>query len=345
MSFADKIKKYRNENQLTQEKLAEKLSVSRQAVSKWEQGRGYPEIESLKTIAELLGCSIDSLISREETTALSIETSNRVKKSSKKFTVSLAALVVLLTGVIALLLYIIYKPEQVSEVRGVVGFYIDVDTTDGAFTLGNPNEKDIFYYKDEAGIYLKNGILEKSEKITVNFDGTSLLDAEFQIYVDREIAAEYVLYEIIESRGGILSAVRYADLIHEPAIFNGSFSRAYSISDTIFEKGVTKGRRLTVRISYIMHIENITLVQYAATGASPTIYNLFLETSPVVFLEPETRYLEMYYTVIQSGEPKEVIMYTNYINSSSIVTFPLLIANEYGYVSIKRELTITGTIN
>ena len=63
MNFGEKLKKLRKENGLTQEQLAEKLYVTRTAVSKWETGNGYPAIDSLKMISELFGISIDELIS------------------------------------------------------------------------------------------------------------------------------------------------------------------------------------------------------------------------------------------------------------------------------------------
>ena len=47
MEFGEKIQKLRNQNKWTQEQLAEKLYVSRTAVSKWESGKGYPNIETL----------------------------------------------------------------------------------------------------------------------------------------------------------------------------------------------------------------------------------------------------------------------------------------------------------
>ena len=63
MTFGEKLKKLRKDNGLTQEQLAEKLFVTRTAVSKWETGNGYPAIDSLKMISELFGISIDELIS------------------------------------------------------------------------------------------------------------------------------------------------------------------------------------------------------------------------------------------------------------------------------------------
>ena len=66
MEFGEKIQKLRNENKWTQEQLAEKLYVSRTAISKWESGKGYPNIDSLKDIAKLFKITIDELLSSEE---------------------------------------------------------------------------------------------------------------------------------------------------------------------------------------------------------------------------------------------------------------------------------------
>ena len=66
MEFGEKIQKLRNQNKWTQEQLAEKLYVSRTAVSKWESGKGYPNIDSLKDIAKLFNKTIDELLSSEE---------------------------------------------------------------------------------------------------------------------------------------------------------------------------------------------------------------------------------------------------------------------------------------
>ena len=64
MSFADRLQAERRKNGLTQEGLAEAMGVSRQAVSKWEQGEGYPEVEKLLALAEKFGVSLDYLMDR-----------------------------------------------------------------------------------------------------------------------------------------------------------------------------------------------------------------------------------------------------------------------------------------
>ena len=66
MEFNEKLQKLRKQKGFTQEELSEKLFVSRTAVSKWESGRGYPGIDSLKEIAKLFGVTIDELISSDE---------------------------------------------------------------------------------------------------------------------------------------------------------------------------------------------------------------------------------------------------------------------------------------
>ena len=65
MSFAERLKQIRKEKGLSQEDLAELLDVSRQAVSKWEQGAGYPEVEKLLVLSNRLNISLDSLMAAE----------------------------------------------------------------------------------------------------------------------------------------------------------------------------------------------------------------------------------------------------------------------------------------
>ncbi|MDO5143649.1 MAG: helix-turn-helix transcriptional regulator [bacterium] len=62
MSFSENLKTIRKEKNLSQEELAALLDVSRQAVSKWELGDGYPEAEKLLLIAEKLNVSLDHLM-------------------------------------------------------------------------------------------------------------------------------------------------------------------------------------------------------------------------------------------------------------------------------------------
>ena len=66
MELGEKLQELRKSRGLTQEELAEALYVSRTAVSKWESGRGYPNIDSLKEISSYFGVTLDELLSAEK---------------------------------------------------------------------------------------------------------------------------------------------------------------------------------------------------------------------------------------------------------------------------------------
>lgn len=66
MTFAEKLKSIRRQTGMTQERLAEKLGVSRQAVTKWETDAGIPDIENIMAISALFDISIDELLSNEK---------------------------------------------------------------------------------------------------------------------------------------------------------------------------------------------------------------------------------------------------------------------------------------
>ena len=68
MTFAEKLKSIRKQAGFSQEKLAEKLGVSRQAITKWETDTGIPDIENLMSISTLFDISIDELLSNEKGT-------------------------------------------------------------------------------------------------------------------------------------------------------------------------------------------------------------------------------------------------------------------------------------
>lgn len=62
MTLGDKLKEARKSLGLSQEQLAQKLCVSRQAITKWETGKGTPDVENLRAISALLNISIDYLL-------------------------------------------------------------------------------------------------------------------------------------------------------------------------------------------------------------------------------------------------------------------------------------------
>ena len=80
MEFHEKLLELRKQRGLTQEELAQALYISRTAVSKWESGRGYPSIDSLKAIARFFCVTVDDLLSGDEVLTIA-EEDNRQKET------------------------------------------------------------------------------------------------------------------------------------------------------------------------------------------------------------------------------------------------------------------------
>ena len=100
MEFNEKLQELRKSRGLTQEDLAQAMFVSRTAISKWESGRGYPSIDSLKSISRFFSVSIDELICQEEI----ISAAEEDKQSFARRTVSfVAAALDILTAILLFL--------------------------------------------------------------------------------------------------------------------------------------------------------------------------------------------------------------------------------------------------
>lgn len=80
MEFNEKLQELRKQKGLTQEELAEVLYVSRTAISKWESGRGYPNIDSLKAISSYFSVSLDDLLSSDEVLTIAEESNKQKEK-------------------------------------------------------------------------------------------------------------------------------------------------------------------------------------------------------------------------------------------------------------------------
>ena len=67
MGFGENLRTMRRKKNISQEELAGKLNVSRQAISRWEQDNGYPEMEKMIALSKILNVTLDYLVSDNET--------------------------------------------------------------------------------------------------------------------------------------------------------------------------------------------------------------------------------------------------------------------------------------
>ena len=110
MEFNEKLQELRKQKGLTQEELAEKLYVSRTAVSKWESGRGYPNIDSLKAIAKFFSVTVDELLSTNEVLTIAEEDGKRKEKHFRDL------IYCLLDICISMLLFLPFFRQKTDEI-------------------------------------------------------------------------------------------------------------------------------------------------------------------------------------------------------------------------------------
>lgn len=88
MNINEKLKQARIAVNLTQEAVAEKVGVSRQTMSNWENGRSYPDIVSIITLSDVYGMTLDSLLKGDNEMIKHLKESTDVTKSNKQLAVS-----------------------------------------------------------------------------------------------------------------------------------------------------------------------------------------------------------------------------------------------------------------
>ena len=102
MEIGKKLKNARIKAGLTQEKAAEKIDVSRQTISNWENEKSYPDIISVIALSDLYSVSLDELLKGDQKMAEHLEESTNVVKSNKKLTGAILLNIVLMILLIAL---------------------------------------------------------------------------------------------------------------------------------------------------------------------------------------------------------------------------------------------------
>ena len=124
MEFGKNLQELRKSRGLTQEELAEALFVSRTAVSKWESGRGYPSIDSLKEISKFFSVTIDDLLSGERLIYIA-------EKENKSNVRKICRLLLGMTDLLSFILIVLpLYPRTVDGYVYAVNLFAYTETTD-----------------------------------------------------------------------------------------------------------------------------------------------------------------------------------------------------------------------
>lgn len=93
MTLGERIKNYRKELGLSQEELAEKINVSRQAITKWENDSGIPDIDNLISLSKIMGVSLDELVMGEKENDISDIKRSAINQRNKNCKLYLIAVI------------------------------------------------------------------------------------------------------------------------------------------------------------------------------------------------------------------------------------------------------------
>lgn len=116
MEIGQKLKEARMRAGFTQENIAEKLNVSRQTISNWENEKSYPDIVNVITLSDLYSISLDNLLKGDEKMMEHLEESTNVVKSNKKL---LGAVVINIVMMVLLITLSVFVPEKTYYLAGV----------------------------------------------------------------------------------------------------------------------------------------------------------------------------------------------------------------------------------
>ena len=166
MNFSDNLIKLRKGKGWSQEELADKLGLSRQAISKWEVGTSKPDIDNVIKISKLFEISIDELVNNEivKTEAISIN----VNKSNKKDRVLKWLRLLMIVLVIIYVVYVIYKFVMLFRITQAELQYKDLNNYHYVITKYDENglkEQEECWYKDGVSKTV-NTMYQNKEKLT-----------------------------------------------------------------------------------------------------------------------------------------------------------------------------------
>lgn len=169
MSISENLQILRKTKNMSQEELAEKLNVSRQAVSKWESGSGYPETEKIISICEIFDCSMDELVKGKIANDLKEEKSNydSVMTSTARGIAIGVGITILGAAVMMTIMGLLQGHDQ-SHLLGVIAVLVAVIFAVPMFIVFGTKE-DNFKKKNPkvANVYTEEEIEKGNSKYTV----------------------------------------------------------------------------------------------------------------------------------------------------------------------------------
>ena len=108
MELQERIYQLRKERNLTQEELADRLGVSRQAVSRWEMGTARPEIDNLTAMSRIFGLTLDELVTGEKLEQVDIPVKTE-KPNARKWVIAWAVTYLVIVAAYGVWMFVEWK--------------------------------------------------------------------------------------------------------------------------------------------------------------------------------------------------------------------------------------------
>ena len=173
------IKELRIKNSLSQADLANKLSVTKQAISKWENGRGIPDIEMLKELSKIFNVDIDEIIDGELK-------EKEVKKKVNKKIIVLSSLIIVVIIFITIFLFTnkpsfnfstLASDNDLFSIKGVVAYDNNKKSIYISDLDYNSDNEESEYVVAECILYEKDGMSDKQISKCGNINEISKYDS------------------------------------------------------------------------------------------------------------------------------------------------------------------------
>ena len=149
------ITKKRKEKQLTQSELASRLFISDKTISKWERGRGIPDVSLFGNICNELDITVEELLSGEEKVKGNNETVNYLKYQKKLNIIKLVSVIIISLLVIGIILFFVFRPYHI-EVK---------DTLNYSKMIYKFDDGRVLYSKYDNNYYIKNNKIDLKEAL------------------------------------------------------------------------------------------------------------------------------------------------------------------------------------
>lgn len=260
----DNIRSLRISKGLTQQELADKLFVTRQCISRWEQGKTLPDINIIEKLTEVFDCSLNDLIDDNSIKSITVNEAIRSKRNKKIMLGSLVISILAITGTILSIL-VFNKPQEIliEKYDEYYGYVTDIDYSAYKLTLEEVNTKELHYF-DLKEMFIE---VEDNRKNKIIYNEINIHD---KIHLSQESENDYRITVLDSKIDEELYGIYISPLEEEYLTFS-EIQSALEVNYVWVSYG-RQSSRMNQTFSYDYIIEDYY---------HETIYDIYIKVNPV----------------------------------------------------------------